>query len=50
LTLVIVPAVFTVFDDIERWASPLAARLLAAKTVQDAPGARARPAVTSTRV
>jgi multidrug efflux pump subunit AcrB len=31
LTLVIVPAVFTVFDDIERWVGPKAARLLAGK-------------------
>ncbi len=29
LTLVIVPAVFTLFDDIERWMAPKAARLLA---------------------
>jgi multidrug efflux pump subunit AcrB len=29
LTLVIVPAVFTLFDDIERWAGPKAAKLLA---------------------
>ncbi len=29
LTLVIVPAVFTVFDDIERWAAPKAGKLLA---------------------
>jgi HAE1 family hydrophobic/amphiphilic exporter-1 len=29
LTLVIVPAVFTVFDDIERWLAPKAGRLLA---------------------
>ena len=29
LTLVIVPAVFTVFDDIERWVGPKAARILA---------------------
>jgi hypothetical protein len=31
LTLVIVPAVFTVFDDIERWVGPKAAQLLAGK-------------------
>jgi multidrug efflux pump subunit AcrB len=30
LTLVIVPAIFTVFDDIERWLAPKAGRLLAA--------------------
>ena len=29
LTLVIVPAVFTLFDDIERWMAPMAAKLLA---------------------
>jgi hydrophobe/amphiphile efflux-1 (HAE1) family protein len=29
LTLVIVPAVFTFFDDIERWAAPRAAKILA---------------------
>jgi hydrophobe/amphiphile efflux-1 (HAE1) family protein len=29
LTLVIVPAIFTVFDDIERWIAPKAGRLLA---------------------
>ena len=29
LTLVIVPAVFTVFDDVERWVAPKAAKLLA---------------------
>jgi multidrug efflux pump subunit AcrB len=29
LTLVIVPAVFTVFDDIERWLAPKARKLLA---------------------
>jgi multidrug efflux pump subunit AcrB len=31
LTLVIVPAVFTLFDDIEHWVGPKAARLLAGK-------------------
>jgi hypothetical protein len=29
LTLVIVPAVFTLFDDIERWIAPKAGKLLA---------------------
>jgi len=29
LTLIIVPAVFTVFDDIERWMAPKAAKILA---------------------
>jgi hypothetical protein len=31
LTLVIVPAVFTLFDDIEHWVGPKATRLLAGK-------------------
>jgi len=35
LTLVIVPAVFTVFDDIERWAGPKAAKLLAGTPASD---------------
>ena len=29
LTLVVVPAVFTMFDDIERWMAPRASKLLA---------------------
>ena len=29
LTLVIVPAIFTIFDDIERWMGPKAGKLLA---------------------
>jgi HAE1 family hydrophobic/amphiphilic exporter-1 len=29
LTLIVVPAVFTLFDDIERWMAPRAAKLLA---------------------
>jgi hypothetical protein len=29
LTLVVVPAVFTLFDDIERWLAPRAGKLLA---------------------
>ena len=37
LTLVIVPAVFTVFDDIERWIAPKAARLLAGSPPPSAP-------------
>ncbi len=37
LTLVIVPAVFTLFDDIERWLAPKAGRLLADS------GAKSRP-------
>jgi multidrug efflux pump subunit AcrB len=36
LTLVIVPAVFTVFDDIERWAGPRAAKMLAGSPTGDA--------------
>ncbi|MGO9932973.1 MAG: efflux RND transporter permease subunit [Steroidobacteraceae bacterium] len=35
LTLVVVPAVFTVFDDIERWAGPKAARILAGSPTGD---------------
>jgi len=35
LTLVIVPAVFTVFDDIERWVGPRASRLLGDSAVAD---------------
>jgi hydrophobe/amphiphile efflux-1 (HAE1) family protein len=35
LTLVIVPAVFTVFDDIERWVGPKAARVLAGKSAKN---------------
>jgi multidrug efflux pump subunit AcrB len=38
LTLVVVPAVFTLFDDIERWLAPRAGRLLA----EHATGARDR--------
>jgi hydrophobe/amphiphile efflux-1 (HAE1) family protein len=43
LTLVIVPAVFTVFDDIERWAGPRAAKILAGSPTAD-PGV---PALTA---
>jgi hydrophobe/amphiphile efflux-1 (HAE1) family protein len=43
LTLVIVPAVFTVFDDIERWAGPKAAKMLAGSATGD-PGV---PALTA---
>jgi hydrophobe/amphiphile efflux-1 (HAE1) family protein len=42
LTLVIVPAVFTLFDDIERWAGPKAAKILAGSPTAD-PGV---PALT----
>jgi hypothetical protein len=41
LTLVIVPAVFTLFDDIERWMAPKAARLLAEPS--GSPAGRAAP-------
>jgi HAE1 family hydrophobic/amphiphilic exporter-1 len=43
LTLVIVPAVFTVFDDIERWAGPRAAKMLAGSSSAE-PGV---PALTA---
>jgi HAE1 family hydrophobic/amphiphilic exporter-1 len=35
LTLVIVPAVFTFFDDFERWAAPKAAKMLAGSQPAD---------------
>jgi hypothetical protein len=38
LTLVIVPAVFTFFDDIERWAAPKAVKLLAGSGSSPAAG------------
>jgi multidrug efflux pump subunit AcrB len=47
LTLVIVPAVFTVLDDIERWIAPKAGRLLAERAAgseQGTPGSK-RPRV-----
>jgi len=37
LTLVIVPAVFTVFDDIERWIAPKASKLLAEQPAPSEP-------------
>jgi hydrophobe/amphiphile efflux-1 (HAE1) family protein len=37
LTLVIVPAVFTVFDDIERWVGPKATQWLAGKHLSSSP-------------
>ena len=45
LTLVIVPAVFTLFDDIERWLAPRAGKLLAEPIGSPAglPGASAFP-------
>jgi hydrophobe/amphiphile efflux-1 (HAE1) family protein len=39
LTLVIVPAVFTLFDDIERWVGPKAVRILAGSPTGDLGGA-----------
>ena len=39
LTLVIVPAVFTVFDDLERWLAPKAGKLLAEKAAAPGHGA-----------
>jgi hydrophobe/amphiphile efflux-1 (HAE1) family protein len=39
LTLVIVPAVFTFFDDIERWAGPKAVKILAGSPAGDQGGA-----------
>ena len=36
LTLVIVPAVFTVLDDIERWIAPKAGKLLAERSARRA--------------
>ena len=42
LTLVIVPAVFTLFDDIERWAAPRASKILAGS-----PSAEAAPGLPS---
>jgi hydrophobe/amphiphile efflux-1 (HAE1) family protein len=46
LTLVIVPAVFTLFDDVERWAGPKAAKMLAGSQTGDAgiPALAADPA------
>jgi multidrug efflux pump subunit AcrB len=39
LTLVIVPAVFTVFDDMERWTAPKILRLLSSPSASPAPTA-----------
>jgi multidrug efflux pump subunit AcrB len=39
LTLIVVPAVFTLFDDIERWIAPRAGKLLAHSENLPAPGA-----------
>jgi HAE1 family hydrophobic/amphiphilic exporter-1 len=41
LTLVIVPAVFTFFDDIERWAAPKAVKILAGGSTRSGDGAPA---------
>jgi multidrug efflux pump subunit AcrB len=43
LTLVIVPAVFTVLDDVERWIAPKAGKLLADSPKSDAPPALPGP-------
>jgi len=48
LTLVIVPAVFTVFDDVERWMAPRASAWLAGPAVLAA-AAVEQPALTSDR-
>jgi multidrug efflux pump subunit AcrB len=46
LTLVIVPAVFTLFDDVERWIAPKAGKLLAERTAPPkAPPSRPEAAV-----
>jgi multidrug efflux pump subunit AcrB len=48
LTLVIVPAVFTLFDDIEHWVGPKAARLLAGNAAtQSLPVLASHPAALS---
>jgi hydrophobe/amphiphile efflux-1 (HAE1) family protein len=49
LTLVVVPAVFTIFDDIERWMAPRASKLLAEPDLAAAGGAApsGRPASES---
>jgi multidrug efflux pump subunit AcrB len=44
LTLIIVPAVFTLFDDLERWAGPMMGRLLARGRKHAAPPAAPEPA------
>jgi hypothetical protein len=41
LTLVIVPAVFTLFDDVEHWVGPRAKALLAGRPALQGPGAAA---------
>jgi hydrophobe/amphiphile efflux-1 (HAE1) family protein len=47
LTLVIVPAVFTLFDDIERWVAPKAVRLLAGSPAAGSPAAPLGPPALS---
>jgi hydrophobe/amphiphile efflux-1 (HAE1) family protein len=47
LTLVIVPAVFTLFDDIERWIAPKAGRLLANSSMPTNPSAPSKPSTPS---
>jgi hydrophobe/amphiphile efflux-1 (HAE1) family protein len=48
LTLVVVPAVFTIFDDIERWMAPRASRLLAEPDLPAGAGGVAASARTVT--
>ena len=48
LTLVVVPAVFTVFDDIERWMAPRASKLLAQPDLPAAAGGAAASRRTAT--
>jgi multidrug efflux pump subunit AcrB len=49
LTLVIVPAVFTLFDDVERWMAPRASALLAGPAPLEATVEQNAPALTSER-
>ena len=44
LTLVIVPAVFTLVDDVERWLAPKFGRVLIAQPQPPAPPAQPHPA------
>jgi HAE1 family hydrophobic/amphiphilic exporter-1 len=43
LTLVIVPAVFTLIDDLERWLGPRVAHAVMAEHAEPGPGAKAHP-------
>jgi predicted RND superfamily exporter protein len=49
LTLVIVPAVFTLFDDVERWMAPKARALLAGPALPGATVEQEAPALTRDR-